>query len=219
MTPSTLLIRGGTVVNASGRCEASVLVENGLVAALLEPDAEASTADQVVDATGMLVLPGGVDPHCHVGQRLGDISMLDTYELASTAALWGGTTTIIDFAIPEPGQTPLDAMAQLGVLPVKLFTTYRGGVMANLDTITEVMRVNERNGGLTLIHAEHNSWNIGTARASEGSMKVARMMAKITLRGAAAGRRHKTSLGIELARFERAELLRRGRKTRAQLPR
>jgi dihydropyrimidinase len=188
--PADLLIHGGTVINANGLRNAAVVVSDGRVIDLVDPSAPLPDHLRAIDATGQLVLPGGVDPHCHVGQKLGDVFMLDNYEQASVAALWGGTTTIIDFAIPEPGQTPLDAvharrrladasrcdtalhgsvvawdhttreqlitMADLGVLTTKLFTTYRDGVMADVDTIRAVMETAEHLGGLTLIHAEQN---------------------------------------------------------------
>lgn len=188
--PADLVLVGGTVVNAGGRQAATVVVRAGLVSDVLPASAPVPPHARAIDVFGKAVIPGGVDPHCHVGQRLGEVSMLDDYAGASTAALWGGTTTIIDFAIPEPGEDPLQAvqarvrsaerarcdtalhgsviawdgrtarqlkaMAELGVLTTKLFTTYRGGVMADVETIRAVMTANESRGGVTLIHAEAN---------------------------------------------------------------
>ena len=105
-----LVVRGGTVVNRDASTAATVVVDGGRVVALLAPDAAVPQARRVVDASGLLVLPGGVDPHCHIGQRLGEYAALDDYEQAGRAALWGGTTTMIDFAIPDPGQSPLEAV-------------------------------------------------------------------------------------------------------------
>lgn len=190
MSAADLVITGGTVVNAVGRQAATVAIRQGRIEALLDPEAEIPTAARRIDATGMLLLPGGVDPHCHVGQVLGEFAMLDGFEQATTAALWGGTTTIIDFAIPAPRQDPLDAlhrnlrllddarcdvalhggviawdvttasqlqaMAELGVRTVKMFTTYRGGVMADPVTMTKVMAELGRLGGMALVHAEAN---------------------------------------------------------------
>ncbi|KQQ08234.1 amidohydrolase family protein [Rathayibacter sp. Leaf296] len=190
MSTADLVLVGGTVVNAAGRRAATVVIREGLIAAVLDPSAEVPAASRVLDATGQLLLPGGVDPHCHVGQVLGEFSMLDGYEQATIAALWGGTTTIIDFAIPEPRQPPLEAlhgklrlvdsarcdvalhgavlawdsttatqlqaMSELGVLTVKMFTTYRDGVMADPSTIAKVMAELGRLGGMALIHAEAN---------------------------------------------------------------
>ena len=107
-----LVVHGGTVVNASGSTLATVTVCDGRIQALLGPGLPLPPHIRAVDASGSLVIPGGVDPHCHIGQRLGEYAALDDYEQASRAALWGGTTTVIDFAIPDPGQSPLDAVKQ-----------------------------------------------------------------------------------------------------------
>jgi dihydropyrimidinase len=105
-----LIIRGGIVVNAGGSGPATVAVSDGRIQAILDPDLSLPPHDRAVDARGGLVIPGGVDPHCHIGQRLGAYAALDNYEQASIAALWGGTTTMVDFAIPEPTQSPLQAV-------------------------------------------------------------------------------------------------------------
>jgi dihydropyrimidinase len=107
-----LVIHGGTVVNADGRGEATVAVADGRIVAMLDPELPLPEHDRAIDARGRLVIPGGVDPHCHIGQRLGEYQALDDHRAASTAALWGGTTTVIDFAIPDPGQSPLDAVGE-----------------------------------------------------------------------------------------------------------
>jgi dihydropyrimidinase len=105
-----LIIHGGIVVNAGGSGPATVAVSDGRIQAILDPDLSLPPHDRAVDARGGLVIPGGVDPHCHIGQRLGAYAALDNYEQASIAALWGGTTTMVDFAIPEPTQSPLQAV-------------------------------------------------------------------------------------------------------------
>ena len=107
-----LVIHGGTVVNAGGSTPATVVVQDGRVTAVLAADVPLPPHERAIDAAGALVLPGGVDPHCHIGQRLGEYAALDDYEQASIAALWGGTTTVVDFAIPDPGQTPLTAVQE-----------------------------------------------------------------------------------------------------------
>jgi dihydropyrimidinase len=105
-----LVVHGGVVVNAGGSAPATVTIADGRIRSVLSPDAAWPDHERAIDASGRLVLPGGVDPHCHIGQRLGAYTALDDYEQATTAALWGGTTTVVDFAIPEPGQPPLDAV-------------------------------------------------------------------------------------------------------------
>jgi dihydropyrimidinase len=105
-----LVVRGGTVINADWQGPADVLVGDGRVRALVEPGAYRSGATEI-DATGRLLLPGGVDPHCHVGFTSGEFTSLDDYRRATTAAVFGGTTTIVDFAIPRPGENPADVVA------------------------------------------------------------------------------------------------------------
>jgi dihydropyrimidinase len=105
---SRVLIEGGTVVSAEGSTRADVLVEGETVAALLAPGSEAvmalrAGADRIVDAAGKLVLPGGIDVHTHMEMPFGGTSSHDTFETGTTAAAWGGTTTIVDFAIQPKG--------------------------------------------------------------------------------------------------------------------
>lgn len=98
------------MVNSDWSGEADVLVRDGRVVGIVEPGAAAASGATEIDARGRLVLPGGVDPHCHVGFTSGAFTSLDNYEEATTAAVFGGTTTIVDFAIPLPGETPTDAV-------------------------------------------------------------------------------------------------------------
>lgn len=100
--PAELLIRNGTVVNATGQTQGDVRIVNGTiteVGANLRP----GTGARVIDATGKLVLPGGVDPHVHLGLRPG-IKGSDDYTTGSRAALAGGTTTIANFVSQVPGE-------------------------------------------------------------------------------------------------------------------
>lgn len=109
MRQPDLVVRGGEVVNADSIVRADICVSQGRVTALTEPGhAPSGTAE--VDATGMLVLPGGVDPHCHVGFTSGEFTTLDDYPAATRAAVHGGTTTIVDFGIPTRGERVLDAV-------------------------------------------------------------------------------------------------------------
>lgn len=106
-----LIVRGGTVVEASWQREADLFIEDGRIAAVVAPGTPAPVgADgvRVLDATGRLVMPGGVDPHCHVGFTSGEFTSLDDYRQCTTAAVFGGTTTIVDFAIPRPGEVPIE---------------------------------------------------------------------------------------------------------------
>ena len=108
---TTTLITGGTVVTDSWSGPADVLVRGDRVATLLGARSAAPSGARVIDASNRLVLPGGVDPHCHIGVPLGEFVTLDEFESATLAALAGGTTTIVDFAIPTPGQSAEAALA------------------------------------------------------------------------------------------------------------
>ena len=100
----SLLVRGGTVVNANGSVRADVLCEGGRIAAI-GPALEAPTGCEVVDAGGMLVIPGGIDPHTHMELPFMGTTASDDFFTGTSAGVAGGTTMIIDFAIPNPGQS------------------------------------------------------------------------------------------------------------------
>ncbi|MFE5256878.1 dihydropyrimidinase [Streptomyces coelicoflavus] len=105
---SRTAIRGGLVVTASDEIHADVLIEDGRVAALAAtgtPAAEAFTAERVIDASGKYVVPGGVDGHTHMEMPFGGTYAADTFETGTRAAAWGGTTTIVDFAIQSVGRS------------------------------------------------------------------------------------------------------------------
>ncbi|MDV2980378.1 UNVERIFIED_CONTAM: amidohydrolase family protein [Actinomycetes bacterium ARC8] len=106
-----LVIANATVVNSYGRQNAHIVIQDGLITGLPDASEAVPAAARTIDAGGRLVIPGGVDGHCHVAQVTGRFRTLDDYRTTSTAALWGGTTTIIDFGIPRDAQeTPLAAV-------------------------------------------------------------------------------------------------------------
>jgi len=114
---TTTLIRGGTVVSAAGRSAADVLVDGETIAAVLAPGSTllghdlTGSVDQVVDATGKYVVPGGIDAHTHMELPFGGTAASDTFETGTRAAAWGGTTTIIDFAVQRAGERVEDGLA------------------------------------------------------------------------------------------------------------
>src|SRR5689334_11867823 len=104
----TTLITNGTVVNATGRHAADVLVDGETIVALLSPGSTALgeiAADVTIDAAGKYVIPGGVDAHTHMELPFGGTNASDTFESGTRAAAWGGTTTIIDFAVQSVGRS------------------------------------------------------------------------------------------------------------------
>ena len=107
----TVLIQGGTVVNADRSFRADVLCEDGLIAAVGE-GLDAPKGATIVDAGGQYVMPGGIDPHTHMQLPfMGTIASEDFYT-GTAAGLAGGTTMIIDFVIPAPQQNIMEAYKQ-----------------------------------------------------------------------------------------------------------
>jgi len=102
----TTLIRNGTVVTAVEKMEADVLIDGGQVVALLGRQ-HTVTPTEEIDATGKLVLPGGIDVHTHMELPFGGTFAADTFETGTRAAAFGGTTTIIDFAVQTKGQSAM----------------------------------------------------------------------------------------------------------------
>src|SRR5258706_8493143 len=97
-----LVIRGGTVVTASEEFVADVGVADGRIAAVARDLPESA---EEVDATGLLVMPGGVDAHCHVDEpEYMGAKLADGFASATRAAACGGTTTIMPFANQFPGR-------------------------------------------------------------------------------------------------------------------
>jgi len=110
----TVLISGGTVVSASGPYPADVLVDGETIAAVYTPGVAALagvSADRRIDATGKYVVPGGVDVHTHMQMPFGGTEASDTFATGTTAAAWGGTTTIVDFALQRTGEVVQDGLA------------------------------------------------------------------------------------------------------------
>jgi Dihydroorotase and related cyclic amidohydrolases len=102
----TTVIKNGTIVTHDRTYSADVLVENGVIAEI-GPDL---AGDEVLDATGCYVMPGGIDPHTHLEMPFMGTYSTDDFESGTRAALSGGTTMVVDFALPQPGQGLLDAI-------------------------------------------------------------------------------------------------------------
>ncbi|SOB90575.1 dihydropyrimidinase [Rhodobacter sp. JA431] len=100
------VIKNGTIVTADLTYKADVLVEGGQIAAI----GQGLVGDEVIDATGCYVMPGGIDPHTHLEMPFMGTYSADDFESGTRAALAGGTTMVIDFALPAPGQGLLDAI-------------------------------------------------------------------------------------------------------------
>ncbi len=105
-----LVIRGGTVVNADREQRADVLCVDGRIVAVGEDAAaQAPAGAETLDASGQYVLPGGIDPHTHMQLPFMGTVTMDDFYTGTAAALAGGTTSIIDFVIPDPQEPLMDA--------------------------------------------------------------------------------------------------------------
>ena len=101
MASYDLVVRGGTVANASDVARCDVAISGGRVVALGE---DLPRGEQEIDASGLLVLPGGVDGHCHIEQHLGHGAVsADDFYSATVSAAFGGTTMVIPFAAQPVG--------------------------------------------------------------------------------------------------------------------
>ncbi len=106
---TTLLIRGGTVVNADLSERADVLIKDGKIVAVGEGVGKDVKADEVIDAGGCYVMPGGIDPHTHMDMPFMGTTTADDFESGTMAGLAGGTTMTVDFCLPSPGESLLKA--------------------------------------------------------------------------------------------------------------
>jgi len=139
-----LLIQGGTVVFPETCVEVSLAVDGGKIVGLGTPGS-LPTARRTIDARGCYVLPGGVDPHVHIHWPFLDATTADDYAEATIAAAIGGTTTLIDFAHPKMGSTPLarttarraHADGQVAI-DYSLHCVLTGGALDDLSSIAEV---------------------------------------------------------------------------------
>ncbi|RWM66202.1 MULTISPECIES: dihydropyrimidinase [Mesorhizobium] len=102
----TKVIRNGTIVTADRTWKADVLFKHGKIIAI-GPDLH---GDHEFDATGCYVMPGGIDPHTHLEMPFMGTYSADDFESGTRAALAGGTTMVVDFCLPSPQQSLLEAL-------------------------------------------------------------------------------------------------------------
>ncbi|MCH8110756.1 MAG: dihydropyrimidinase [Proteobacteria bacterium] len=97
-----LILKNGTVVNAHETVAADIGIENGLIKRI---GYDIGPAAREIDCSGKYVFPGGVDAHTHADLNLMGMQTADDFHSATVAAACGGVTTIIDYAVPSPGET------------------------------------------------------------------------------------------------------------------
>lgn len=145
----SLLIRGGEIVTADRRFRADVLCDGGTIQAV-GPDLEAPAGAEVIDAGGLLVMPGGIDPHTHMELPfMGTVASEDFYT-GTAAGLAGGNTMIIDFVIPAPGASLLESYQTWRSWAEKAAADYSFHVAVThwSETVAEEMGVLTRDHGV-----------------------------------------------------------------------
>jgi len=105
----SVLIKGGRIVTAADDYVGDIFVEDGKVS-LIGGSLDVE-ADKVIDAAGRYVIPGAIDPHTHMEMPFGGTVSCDDFTSGTTSAAFGGTTTIVDFCLQQPGQSLPDALA------------------------------------------------------------------------------------------------------------
>ncbi|PRX11909.1 UNVERIFIED_ORG: dihydropyrimidinase [Martelella mediterranea] len=100
------VIKGGTIVTADLTYKSDVKIEDGKIIEI-GPDL---SGDETLDATGCFVMPGGIDPHVHLEMPFMGTYSTDDFASGTRAAVAGGTTMVVDFCLPDPGQSLLDAI-------------------------------------------------------------------------------------------------------------
>src|SRR5436853_7372004 len=128
-----MVIRGGTVVTATGERAADVLVDGEKI---VEVGPGIHTDGSVLDATGLLILPGIVDPHTHLLLDTGTARTVDDFSSGSASAAAGGVTTYLDFAPQLPGQTFAQALkARRGLMDGRSHVDY--GIHLNITHLPD----------------------------------------------------------------------------------
>src|SRR3989304_5397479 len=108
MTKLDLLIKNGTAVTENGAVRCDVGVKDGRIAALGDNLGDAA---ETIDATGLLVLPGGIDSHVHIAQASAPgIVMADNFESATRSAAFGGNKPVMPFCMQGKGKGPREAL-------------------------------------------------------------------------------------------------------------
>ena len=106
----SILIKNGRIITATDDDVADIYIEGETIKVIGQHLTFA--ADQVIDASGLLVMPGGIDPHVHLDMPFMGTYSSDNYETGTRAALFGGTTTVIDFILQTQGKSLQSALAE-----------------------------------------------------------------------------------------------------------
>ena len=104
----TTVIKGGTIVTADLTYKADILIADGKIAEI----GQDLSGDEIVDASGAYVMPGGIDPHTHMEMPFMGTFSSDDFDSGTAAAISGGTTMCVDFCLPAPDQRPMEALQE-----------------------------------------------------------------------------------------------------------
>jgi len=107
---AALIIRGGTVVSPDGIKQQDILLKDGLIC--LIGDLKNVSADEIIDADGLLVLPGAIDTHVHFNDEFMNTVSVHDYYTGTLAAAYGGVTSVVDFSNQAKGKSLLDTIHQ-----------------------------------------------------------------------------------------------------------
>ena len=105
-----ILIKNGIIINSDSSQTADLFVENGIISKIGVNLKIVSASDEIIDASGCYVIPGGIDPHVHMHLPSPAGFSSDDFLSGNRAAIYGGTTTIIDFVTPKKGQSLVKAI-------------------------------------------------------------------------------------------------------------
>ncbi|MEJ7770172.1 MAG: dihydropyrimidinase [Chitinophagaceae bacterium] len=106
----SILIKNGRIITAAENYVADIFIEDEIIK-VMGVDLKYN-ADQEIDASGMLIFPGGIDPHVHLEMPFMGTYSSDSYETGTRAALYGGTTTVIDFILQQQGHSLQEALVE-----------------------------------------------------------------------------------------------------------
>lgn len=105
-----ILIKNGTIVNADNSFVADIIIINGKIAEIGDSLSATSAKTEIIDASGKYIFPGGIDPHVHLRLPGPAGFSSDDFYTGSKTALYGGTTSFIDFVTPRKGQNLVEAL-------------------------------------------------------------------------------------------------------------
>ena len=117
----SILINNGRIITAADDYQADIFIEGETISAIGKN--LNVQADEIIDASGRLVIPGGIDPHVHLEMPFMGTFSSDTYETGTRAALFGGTTTVIDFVLQTQGKSLQSALDEW-MMSDSIYTLY-----------------------------------------------------------------------------------------------